>query len=56
MLLRRGVPHAFLLESDEVHQLTLVALGSFLDAVDEMNAPAERLDVSTDAGTITLGS
>ena len=45
MFLPRGVPHAFLLESDEVHLLTLVTPGGFFDAVNQMNAPAERLEV-----------
>src|SRR5262249_50824030 len=35
MFLPRGVPHAFLLESDEVHQLTFVAPGGFFDAVNQ---------------------
>src|SRR5262249_12036165 len=56
MFLPRGVPHAFLLESDEVHQLTFVAPGGFFDAVNQMNAPAERLDVPTDADTITYAN
>jgi quercetin dioxygenase-like cupin family protein len=56
MFLPHGVPHAFLLESDEVHQLTLVAPGGFFDAVNKMNAPAERLDVPTDTDTITYAN
>jgi quercetin dioxygenase-like cupin family protein len=56
MFLPRDVPHAFLIESEEVHQLTLVAPGGFFDAVSKMNAPAERLDVPTDADTITYAN
>ena len=56
MFLPRGVPHAFLLESDEVQQLTLVAPGGFFDAVNKMNAPAERLEVPTDVDTITYAN
>jgi quercetin dioxygenase-like cupin family protein len=56
MFLPRGVPHAFLLESDEVHQLTLVAPGGFFDVVSKMNAPAQRLEVPTDADTITYAN
>jgi quercetin dioxygenase-like cupin family protein len=56
MFLPRGVPHAFLLESDEVHQLTLVAPGGFFTAVAKMNVPAERLEVPTDADTITYAN
>src|SRR5262249_45457697 len=56
MFLPRGVPHAFLLESNEVHQFTLVAPGGFIDAVNEMSAPAERLDVPTHADTITYAN
>jgi quercetin dioxygenase-like cupin family protein len=56
IFLPRGVPHAFLIESDEVHQLTLIAPGGFFDVVSKMNAPAERLDVPTDADTITYAN
>ena len=56
IFLPRGVPHAFLLASDEVHQITLVAPGGFFDAVNKMNAPAERLDVPTEADTITYAN
>jgi quercetin dioxygenase-like cupin family protein len=56
MFLPRGVPHAFLLESDEVHQLALVTPGGFFDAVNRMNSPAERLEVPTDADTITYAN
>jgi quercetin dioxygenase-like cupin family protein len=56
MFLPRGVPHAFLLESDEVHQLTLVAPGGFFDVVSKMNAPAQRLEVPTDADTTTYAN
>jgi len=56
IFLPRGVPHAFLLASDEVHQITLVTPGGFFDAVNKMNAPAERLDVPTDADTITYAN
>ena len=56
MFLPRGAPHAFLLESDEVHQLTLVAPAGFFAAVNKMNAPAGRLEVPTDADTIAYAN
>jgi quercetin dioxygenase-like cupin family protein len=56
MFLPRGVPHAFLIQSDEVHQLTLVAPGGFFDVINNMNAPAERLEAPTDADTITYAN
>ena len=56
MFLPPGVPHAFLIESDEVHLLILVTPGGFFDAVNQMNAPAERLEVPRDADTITYAN
>jgi quercetin dioxygenase-like cupin family protein len=56
VFLPRGVPHAFLIDSDEVHQLTLVTPGGFFDVVAPMTAPAQRLDIPRDADTITYAN
>ena len=56
MFLPRGVPHAFLIQSDEVEQVVLVAPGGFFDAVARMTVPAERLDIPRAADTITYAT
>ena len=56
MFLPRGVTHAFLVRSDEVHVITLVTPGGFLDAVNCMNAPAKRMDVPTDVDIATYAN
>jgi quercetin dioxygenase-like cupin family protein len=56
MFLPRGIPHAFLITSDEVHQLVLIAPGGFFDVVATMTRPAERLDVPRDADTMTYAN
>jgi len=56
MFLPRGVPHAFLIQSDEVEQVVLVAPGGFFDVVATMTTPAERLDRPRDADTITYAN
>ena len=48
MFLPRGKPHAFLVTSQELHNIALITPGGFLDAVNRMNAPAERMEVPTD--------
>jgi quercetin dioxygenase-like cupin family protein len=56
MFLPRGKPHAFLLTSQELHNIALIAPGGFLDAVNKMNAPAERMEVPTDVDTVTYAN
>ena len=56
MFLPRGKPHAFLLTSDELHNIALITPGGFLDAVNRMNAPAERMEVPTDIDTMTYAN
>jgi len=45
MFLPRGIPHAFLIASEEIHIITLITHGGFLDAINKMNAPAERMEL-----------
>jgi len=56
MFLPRGKPHAFLVTSEELQNLALISPGGFLDAVNKMNAPAERMEVPTDLDTITYAN
>jgi hypothetical protein len=56
MFLPRGKPAAFLITSDEVHVVLLVILGGFLDAINKMNALAQRVEVPTDVGTVTYAN
>jgi quercetin dioxygenase-like cupin family protein len=56
MFLPRDVPHAFLVASEEVHAIVFITPGGFLDAVNKMNAPAERIEVPTDADTMTYSN
>ena len=45
MFLPRRKPHAFLVTSAEVHVIFFATPGGFLDAINKMNAPAERMEV-----------
>jgi len=56
MFLPRRRPHAFLVASEEARTILLVAPGGFLDAINKMNAPAERMEVPTDADTVTYAN
>jgi mannose-6-phosphate isomerase-like protein (cupin superfamily) len=56
MFLPRRKPHAFLITSEEVHNIALLVPGGFLDAVNKMNAPAERMDVPTDLDIVTYAN
>ncbi|HEX8893881.1 MAG TPA: cupin domain-containing protein [Terriglobales bacterium] len=56
MFLPRGVPHAFLLTSEDVHAITLLTPGGFLDALNRMNAPATRMDVPTGVDLVTYAN
>jgi hypothetical protein len=48
--------YAFLITSEELHNIVFITPGGFLDAVNKMNAPAERMDVPTDVGTVTYAN
>lgn len=56
MFLPRRRPHAFLIASEEAHVILLVVPGGFLDAINKMNAPAERMEVPTDVDTVTYAT
>jgi hypothetical protein len=56
MFLPRRTPHAFLITSDEVHGIVTVTPGGFFDAINKMNAPAERMDIPTDVDTVTYAN
>jgi hypothetical protein len=53
MFLPRQKPHAFLIESEEIHFIVFLTPGGFFDAINNMNVPAERMDIPTDSDTIT---
>jgi quercetin dioxygenase-like cupin family protein len=48
MFLPKGKPHAFIIESPEICMLVLVTPGGFMNAVNEMAAPAEKLAIPSD--------
>ena len=56
MFLPRRKPHAFRITFEEVHNIALLVPGGFPDAVNKMNAPAERMDVPTDLDTVTYAN
>jgi glyoxylate utilization-related uncharacterized protein len=56
MFLPRGKAHAFLLTSDEAHWIAFLTPGGFFDAVNKMNAPAERMEVPSDANIETYAN
>jgi quercetin dioxygenase-like cupin family protein len=56
IFLPRGVPHAFLVASEEVHAIVFITPGGFLVAVNKMNAPAGRMEVPTEADTVTYAN
>ena len=48
MFLPKRKPHAFLIQSAEIHVLVLMAPGGFLNAANKMNAPAEKMDLPSE--------
>jgi glyoxylate utilization-related uncharacterized protein len=56
MFLPLGKPHAFRIVSDELHWIALITPGGFFDAVAEMNAPADRMEVPNDVDIITYAN
>jgi quercetin dioxygenase-like cupin family protein len=56
MLLPPRNPHAFLITSEEAHMIVFTTPGGFLDAINKMNAPAERMEVPTDADAMTYAN
>jgi mannose-6-phosphate isomerase-like protein (cupin superfamily) len=56
MFLPRRTPHAWLITSEQAHMILLVVPGGFLDAINEMNAPAKRMEVPPDIDTVTYAN
>ena len=48
MFLPKGKPHAFLVQSNEVHSITLITPGGFFNAVNKMNEPAQKMEIPSD--------
>jgi quercetin dioxygenase-like cupin family protein len=51
VFLPRKAPHAYLIESDEVHLLALMTPGGFFNAINKMNAPARTMEIPSDSET-----
>ena len=52
VFLPKGKPHAFLIQSPEIHMLALITPGGFMNAIKDMAAPAEKMEIpSNDAVT-----
>ena len=56
MFLPRGKSHAWLITSDEVHLIAVITPGGFFDAINKMNAPAERMEAPADADIVTYAN
>ena len=48
MFLPKGKPHAFLVQSDEVHVITVITPAGFFNAVNKMNEPAQKMAIPPD--------
>ena len=51
VFLPRKTPHAYLIQSAEVHLLALMTPGGFFNAINQMNAPARTLEIPSDSET-----
>jgi mannose-6-phosphate isomerase-like protein (cupin superfamily) len=56
MFLPLGKPHAWRIMCEELHLIGLITPGGFFNAVNAMHIPAERMEVPTDANTITYAN
>jgi len=56
MFLPRRKPHAWVITSEAIHIITLITPGGFNEALIKMSAPAERMEVPTDADTLTYAN
>ena len=56
MFLPRLKPHAFRITSEEMHYIALIVPGGFMNAINQMNAPAERMEVPNDSQVITYAN
>lgn len=48
VFLPKGNPHAFLIQSPEIHILSLITPGGFMGAISDMAAPAEKMEIPAD--------
>ena len=53
VFLPRLKPHAWVITSEAIRMMTLITPGGFTDALIKMSAPAERMEIPTDADTVT---
>jgi quercetin dioxygenase-like cupin family protein len=44
----KGKPHAFLIQSPEIHMLALITPGGFMNAIREMATRADRMEIPAD--------
>ena len=51
VFLPKQVPHAYLIQSEECHALALMTPGGFMDAINNMNAPARTMQIPSDMET-----
>jgi mannose-6-phosphate isomerase-like protein (cupin superfamily) len=56
MFLPLQKPHAFLITSEEIHIIVFITPGGFSDAINKMNAPAERMEIPNDTDTVTYAN
>ena len=56
VFLPRQKPHAFLIESEQTHLIAIITPGGFVDAVNKMNAPAERMEFPSDKDVVTYAT
>ena len=49
----RRKPHAFRITSEEIHIINFITPGGFVDALNKMSAPAERMELPTTNDTVT---
>jgi quercetin dioxygenase-like cupin family protein len=56
IFLPRQTPHARLIVSEEIHVIAFIVRGGINDAFNKMSAPAERLEVSSDADIVTYAT
>ena len=56
LFLPRRKPHAWLITSEEIHVILLTTPGGFMDAINKMNAPAERMELPSAADTVTYAT
>ena len=56
MFLPRLKPHAWVITSEAIRVMTLITPGGFTDALIKMSAPAERMEIPTDADAVTYAN